>query len=149
MSFVQVLFSTVCVELIKPQCKLKNKCIYNRVTLCNSRRKLVWFFLAWSRTMSEKASTGQTLQHTNHVTYQQASQDHHCQAQHLLPFLLTPLYPNQAGDERKTPLNVDTNAGHFRENSHFLKLWVGYPGLSVCSTTADDDDCTCTLFELA
>lgn len=110
----------------------------------------------------EKASTGQTRRHTNHVTYQQASQDRHCQAQHLLRFLLTPPYPIQAGDERKTSLDMGTNAGHCRENNHFLKLWVRCAGLSGYSMvsapvqhtlasmpTADAGDCKCKLYEMA
>lgn len=103
-----------------------------QVTPCTSPRKPV----GWSCMALEKASTGQTWRHTNHVTYQQASQDHHCQAQHLLRFLLTPPYPIQAGDERKTSLDVGTSVGHCRENHCFLNLWVRCAGLPGCSTVS-------------
>lgn len=106
----------------------------------------------------EKASTGQTRSHTNHVTYQQASQDRHCQAQHLLRFLLAPPYPVQAGEERKTSLDVGTNAGHCREEQSFsnaLCQCAGLSGYSMVSApmqrtlaampTADAGDCKCKL----
>lgn len=108
----------------------------------------------------EKASAGRTRSHANHVTYQQASQDRHCQAQHLPRFLLTPPYPVQAGDERKASLDVGTNAGHCRENNHFLTPWVmcaGLPGYSTVSApmqhtlasmpTLDAGDCKCKLVQ--
>lgn len=159
-AFVHVPFSTAYIELIKPQCKLKNK--YISVTRSHAALLLESLFGNYACTALEKAPTGQTRRHTNHVTYQQAFQDHHCQAQHLLRFLLTPPYPIQAGDERKTSLDVGTKAGHCRENNHFLELWVrcarlsGYSMVSApmqCTLasmlTVDAGFCKCTLYKMA
>lgn len=94
---------------------------------------------------------------THHVTYQQASQGHHCQARHLLQFLLAPPYPIQASDERKTHgIQIQMQAISESTVTSSSSGWgiPGHPCTQVCRhphrvfghrmPTADAGGCRCT-----
>lgn len=128
-SLVQVPFSSVCLELLKLQRKLENKYTYTRSHLALLQKACLLLLSLAVRGISEGTNRPDSMTHSR---------------RHLPASLPRPPLPSPASSSissnssmsnpswrrKENNVDVDTNAGHFRDNRHTYSSTPPNPGSS-------------------